>query len=212
MKRLLLAHRVRLARKHAKLSFLELAKKIEAVTGAPIEAAHIEALESGQAPASGRIVHIAIACNVSARWLQSNEGAMIQGGVTSDLDVPEVPVSLEEQELIRLWRMIPPELRPSVSKIIEGLTIGAPSPQTSNGNTRLGTAELLSSNLRRIMMRHGHTAESLSKLVRIDPKSISEILDGRTATQDEAVELAKPFGLTGWDLLSHTLHDQKTGS
>lgn len=70
------------------------------------------------------------------------------------------------------------------------------------------TADQLSSNLSFLMALFGYKPAKMAQLSGVSPRMIAYILSGeRIPTVDTADQLAKPFGLNGWQLLIPTLPD-----
>lgn len=68
-----LASRLKVARKHAKLSQVQLAEKLKGL----MTQQNISLLESGTTSGTEYIVQLAVACNVCPIWLATGEGEMI---------------------------------------------------------------------------------------------------------------------------------------
>lgn len=70
------------------------------------------------------------------------------------------------------------------------------------------TADQLAANLAFLMSLFDYKPAKLAKLSGVSPRMIAYILSGeRVPTVDTAEQLARPFGLNGWQLLIPTLPD-----
>lgn len=96
---------------------------MEEISRQPIEIEHIEALESGQASISGRLVHIAIACSVRPEWLILSEGPMIKGGQESELQKPPLPISTLAEELVDNFMLLPLEHQQHLLEIVKQMAL-----------------------------------------------------------------------------------------
>lgn len=119
-----LAERIARARNHAELSLAGLAGRISKITGVPMTAAQIHALETGAARASGRLVHIAIACGVRAEWLMLQEGGMLsETPETADHQAPTDALTSVERMLVGRYRLLPPAQQHHIGELIRALAL-----------------------------------------------------------------------------------------
>ena len=106
-----LSRRAILARQHAGLSRAELAEKVVAIYGGDFTEAQVEAIESGSAKYSRRLVDIAVVCGVEIEWLGLGEGTMTPGSPPSEVAQPTDTITRDEARLIDAYRHLPPDLQ-----------------------------------------------------------------------------------------------------
>lgn len=117
--------RIKEARKCAKLTQAELASRVG------ISQQGIARLERGGAEGTKALAMIAVECKVSARWLATGEGDMLDGAATAEA----VTLTPRELALIANYRASPDSDRAKIERLALGIAQQAVSYNSRKSNS-----------------------------------------------------------------------------